>query len=74
MYVQLTRLKVQTSKPSNPNTMVQMFERSVQSNRFCFLEQAFRNGFLHKADYAISDQWYRWIRANVDIKLDLIGI
>lgn len=50
-----------------------MFERSVQNNRFCFVEQAHQAGYLHSADYAILDQWYRWIRANVDIGLDLIG-
>lgn len=72
MYVQLSRLKVQTSQPSSPHTTVQMFERSIQNNRFCFVEQAYQNGYLHKADYSVLDQWYRWIRANVNINLDLI--
>lgn len=49
------------------------FCRSIQNNRFCFMEQAFENGYLHAADYAVLDQWYRWTRANVDISLDLIG-
>ncbi|CAG9865265.1 unnamed protein product [Phyllotreta striolata] len=71
-YVQYTRLVIQTSKPSSPSTTVQMFERSIQNNRFCFMEQAYRDGFLHGADYAVLDQWYRWIRANEDIALDLI--
>ncbi|KAJ8936372.1 hypothetical protein NQ314_012391, partial [Rhamnusium bicolor] len=60
-----------TTKPKS-STTVQMFERSIQNNRFCFLEQAYRSGYLHGADYAVMDQWYRWIRANVDISLDLI--
>lgn len=72
-YVQLTRLKVQTTKAKNPETTVQIFERSIQNNRFCFLEHAYRKGSLSSADYAVLDQWYRWIRANVDINLDLIG-
>lgn len=37
------------------------------------MEQARTNGYLPAADYAVLDQWYRWIRANVDISLDLIG-
>lgn len=37
------------------------------------MEQAHAAGFLHGADYAILDKWYRWIYANVDIRLDLIG-
>ncbi|XP_023023109.1 deoxynucleoside kinase isoform X2 [Leptinotarsa decemlineata] len=71
-YVQFTRLKLQTSKPSSTSTTVQMFERSIQNNRFCFLELAYRSGYLHGADYSVLDQWYRWIRANEDISLDLI--
>ncbi|XP_017772573.1 PREDICTED: deoxynucleoside kinase-like isoform X2 [Nicrophorus vespilloides] len=71
-YVQLTRLKVQTSKPTQATTTVQMFERSLQNNRYCFVEQAYNNGYLHDADYAILDKWYRWIRDTVDINLDLI--
>ncbi|CAH0564023.1 unnamed protein product [Brassicogethes aeneus] len=71
-YVFLTRLKLQSAKPKNSSTTVQMFERSVQNNRFCFLEQARQSGYLKGADYAVLDQWYRWARSNVDINLDLI--
>lgn len=72
-YVQLSRLKIQTAQPRTPDTTVQIFERSVQNNRFCFVEQAHNVGNLNGADYGILDQWYRWIMANVDISLDLIG-
>lgn len=72
-YVQLTRLELQTSKPSSNNIRVQMFERSIQNNRYCFLEHAYRNGTLHEADYSVLDHWFRWIRSSVDIDLDLIG-
>ena len=71
-YVQLTRLKVQTTPPKSSSTTVQMFERSVQNNRFCFLEVAHENG-LHDAEYAVLDKWYRWMRETSDISLDLIG-
>lgn len=71
-YAQFTRLRIQTTPPKDSSTRVQMFERSIQNNRFCFMEQARDNGYLHDADYAVLDQWYRWIRANVDISLDLI--
>lgn len=72
-YVQFTRLIIQTSKPTSSSTKVQMFERSIQNNRFCFMEQAYKDGFIKGADYAVLDQWYRWIRVNEDIELDLIG-
>lgn len=72
-YVQLSRLKVQTSPPKYKTTHVQMFERSIQNNRYCFLEVAYQNG-MHSAEYAVLDKWYRWFRENADISLDLIGI
>ncbi|KAF5287481.1 hypothetical protein FQA39_LY04109 [Lamprigera yunnana] len=71
MYVQLTRLKIQTSSPKS-STTVQMFERSVQNNRHCFVEQARKVGVLHSADYAIIDEWYKWAKNSCDITLDLI--
>lgn len=71
-YVQLTRVKIQSSKPTKSSTTVQMFERSVQNNRFCFVEQAYNNGYLNVIDYDIQDKWYRWIRQYLDIDLDLI--
>lgn len=70
-YVQLTRLNIQMSPPPS-GTKVQLYERSVQNNRFCFVEQAHEHGLMHDADYYILDRWYRWIRDNVDISLDLI--
>ncbi|KAK9727470.1 Deoxynucleoside kinase [Popillia japonica] len=71
-YVQLSRLKVQTSPPKSKATRVQMFERSIQNNRYCFLEVAHQNG-MHNAEYAVLDKWYRCMRENADISLDLIG-
>ncbi|XP_044252627.1 deoxynucleoside kinase-like isoform X2 [Tribolium madens] len=71
-YVQLSRLKVQTSKPKNPNTTVQIFERSLQNNRFCFVELAHKGGYLSGPDYAVLDEWYQWIQNNINIDLDLI--
>lgn len=73
MYVQLTRLKIQTTPPKNSSTTVQMFERSVQNNRYCFVEQAYKSGILHGADYTILNEWYKWAKKNCDIDLDLIG-
>ncbi|KAI4456553.1 deoxynucleoside kinase [Holotrichia oblita] len=70
-YVQLSRLKVQTTPPKSKATRVQMFERSIQNNRFCFLEVAHQNG-MHNAEYAVLDKWYRCLRETADISLDLI--
>ena len=71
-YVQLTRTQIQTSKP-RAETKIQMFERSIQNNRHCFLENAYENGYILPAQYFVLCKWYEWIKQNNDISLDLIG-
>ncbi|XP_077291370.1 thymidine kinase 2, mitochondrial-like [Arctopsyche grandis] len=71
-YVQLTRLQIQTSPPASEKTEVKMFERSVQNNRYCFVENAHKSKFLADCEYEVLKAWYDWIENNVDISLDLI--
>ncbi|XP_021931790.1 deoxynucleoside kinase-like isoform X2 [Zootermopsis nevadensis] len=68
-YVQLTRLKTQMHQT---NKRVHMFERSLQSNRFCFVEMAHNCGQLLGAEYVVLCKWYEWMQQNFDIQLDLI--
>ncbi|CAB3386186.1 Hypothetical predicted protein [Cloeon dipterum] len=67
--VQLSRVNIQTSTSSKT---VQMFERSVQNNRYCFGEMAYKGGLLSDVEYTIFDKWYSWVSDNTDIGLDLI--
>ncbi|KAE9526910.1 hypothetical protein AGLY_013558 [Aphis glycines] len=67
--VQLSRLNLQ-SKTTNKD--IQMFERSLQNNRYCFVEMAHDKGLLSSPEYGVMCQWYEYIEANVDIGLDLI--
>ena len=39
-YIQLTRLRLLKSPPPTAKTTVKLLERSIQNNRFCFLELA----------------------------------
>lgn len=71
-YVHLSRLKIQSSPPSHPNITVKMFERSVQNSRFCFVENAKRQEFLHDSEYEVLMRWFEYTEANLDIDLDLI--
>nr|XP_022903952.1 deoxynucleoside kinase-like isoform X1 [Onthophagus taurus] len=70
-HVQFTRYKIQTSAPKSPSTTVQIFERSIQNNRFCFLEMAKDSG-MHPNEFAVLNEWYQWIQEISDISLDLI--
>lgn len=68
-YVQLSRLKTQMHQTERK---VLMFERSLQNNRFCFVEMAHTNGQLLDVEYVVLCKWYDWIEQNFDIHLDLI--
>ncbi|XP_050430333.1 deoxynucleoside kinase-like isoform X2 [Adelges cooleyi] len=67
--LQLSRLKLQ-SKVTDKK--IQMFERSLQNNRYCFVEMAHDSGTLSGPEYSVMCQWYEFIERNVDIGLDLI--
>ncbi|XP_038211881.1 deoxynucleoside kinase-like [Zerene cesonia] len=71
-YVHLSRLKIQTSPPSNPNITVKMFERSVQNSRHCFVENAKKQNFLQDPQYQVLLSWFDYTEKNIDISLDLI--
>ncbi|KAL1460004.1 hypothetical protein WDU94_011945 [Cyamophila willieti] len=68
-YVQLTRLQMQTKLTDKK---VQLFERSLQNNRYCFVEMAHSKGIMSKYEYLAQCEWYDWIENNMDIGLDLI--
>lgn len=67
--VQLSRLNI-ILQPTNAN--VKMIERSLQNNRFCFLEIGKQMGALSPPEYAVLTKWYEWLEQKADIGLDLI--
>jgi deoxyadenosine/deoxycytidine kinase len=77
-YVQLTRLMdtVKGSADNEPDssskTKVRVMERSLQNNRYCFLELAKRNERMHPAEFTVLAEWYNFLEKNLDLNLDLI--
>ncbi|VVC37879.1 Hypothetical protein CINCED_3A006053 [Cinara cedri] len=67
--VQLSRLSIQSK---STNKAIQIFERSLQNNRYCFVEMAHDKGLLSSPEFGVICQWYDFIEKNVDIELDLI--
>jgi len=68
-YVQLTRLQLLKQKTSSS---VKIIERSIQNNRYCFLENAREEGTLNGEELAVLTAWYDWVNTNLSIDLDLI--
>lgn len=55
-YIQLTRLQILKTKMDEGKT-VRLIERSVQNNRFCFLELAFNAGSLSVQEFEVLKSW-----------------
>ena len=68
-YVQLTRLQL-LKKPTTCS--VKIIERSIQNNRYCFLENAKKEGSLSGAELETLFSWYDWLNSNIGLPLDLI--
>ena len=67
--MQLTRLQL-LKKPTSCS--VKIIERSIQNNRFCFLENARKEGSLSGAELEVLVSWYDWMNSNIGLPLDLI--
>ncbi|XP_023326396.1 deoxynucleoside kinase isoform X2 [Eurytemora carolleeae] len=68
-YVQLTRLQL-LKKPTDCS--VKIIERSLQNNRYCFLENHRREETLAPAELSVLYNWFDFLKNNMDIHLDLI--
>lgn len=68
-YVALTMLDMHSKITPTP---VKLMERSLYSARYCFVEQMKRKGNLHPAQFAVLDEWFRFIHHNIPIEADLI--
>ena len=68
-YVQLSRLRL-LKHPSKKK--IKLLERSIQNNRYCFLELAEREGSLGPSELAVLKSWYEWLDTSMGLELDLI--
>lgn len=68
-YIQLTRLEILKSPTFK---RVKIIERSMQNNRFCFLELARKNESLTEEELAVLHSWFDWLDETMVLDLDLI--
>lgn len=69
-YVSMTMLDMHRRPTATP---VKLMERSLFSARYCFVEHMMRQGTLHPAQFAVLDEWFRFIQREIPIDADLIG-
>lgn len=68
-YVQLTRLNIHLQDSNSP---VKLIERSLQNNRYCFVESGHDCGHLKAAEYSVLCEYYDLLESKLDIGIDLI--
>uniref|UniRef100_A0A5K3FNJ7 DNK domain-containing protein n=2 Tax=Mesocestoides corti TaxID=53468 RepID=A0A5K3FNJ7_MESCO len=51
---------------------IRLIERSIHSNRFCFIEAIKKSGLISDGDFQVLDECYEWSRHLPVMKLDLI--
>lgn len=70
------RLKVATESAKDPRP-VRIMERSIFSERYCFLEMIYKHGLglLSKPEYSLMDQWFRFASHQFQhlVRPDIIG-
>ncbi|XP_075215674.1 deoxynucleoside kinase-like [Lycorma delicatula] len=54
------------------NHPVKLMERSIYSARYCFVENLYKEGLMSAPEYAVIDEWFKWIIMNMKIQGDLI--
>ena len=70
-YIQLTRLQ-ELKAPMKEGKTVRLLERSIQSNKYCFLELAKDNKNLCNEESTVLEQWFDWLDDSMSLELDLI--
>ncbi|XP_057378542.1 deoxynucleoside kinase-like [Daphnia carinata] len=69
--VQLSRIKMYSGRVHNPRA-TRFIERSLHSNRYCFLEMAKEMKHLEEIEFAILAKWFQYLECEPCTRLDLI--
>lgn len=63
-YAFVTRvMEQQTQAKRNPHA-VQVLERSVFSDRYCFAKNAYESGFMNALEWKLYQEWFAWLVDN----------
>ena len=70
-YVQLSMLQ-QHTMPYPKNVYLKLIERSIYSDRYCFIENLKHTKKLCEIEYEVLDHWHQWMMKSNDVKIDRI--
>lgn len=61
-YAFITRIQEQeTSIAQNPDKIVQILERSVYCDRYCFAKNCYENGTMSPLEWHMYTEWFSWL-------------
>lgn len=70
-YVQLTMSELHRKTLQNDKT-IKLMERSLYSAKYCFVENHHRNGIINDAEYAVYDEYFKFLTKDNLAPVDLI--
>lgn len=65
-YAQLTKLQSYQKPTKCP---LRIMERSLFSARYCFVESLYHNGYITQSEYAVLDEWFKYLTHDYNIDL-----
>jgi deoxyadenosine/deoxycytidine kinase len=73
-FAQLTMLQQHTQKPTTNQVDLKVLERSIYSDRYCFIENLYRSGKIEGSEYSVLCEWFKFLTQSslVDLGVDLV--
>jgi len=73
-YAQLTLTQQHTQKPTTDLVNLKVMERSIYSDRYCFIENLHRSRKIEGSEYSVLCEWFKFLTESslVDLRVDLI--
>ncbi len=69
-YAFITRIMAQLEHSARNNYPLQILERSVYSDRYCFAKNCFELGFMNALEWKLYQEWFAWLVENYAPKPD----
>jgi deoxyadenosine/deoxycytidine kinase len=69
-YAFVTRIMAQEAHALTNTTGIQVLERSVFSDRYCFAKNCFELGLMNALEWKLYQEWFEWLVDNYTIKPD----
>ncbi len=60
-YAFLTRIMEQQAQAANNPYMIQVLERSVFSDRYCFAQNCYEHDYMNALEWKLYQEWFSWL-------------